>query len=108
MTKLQDDFKNDRSAARAFVAKKWEALGNPEASGSLGTEHLPREVVEPDVYVYAAVFTDPEDSRAGISSMAIRYGDLDNPDLTRDQAEYVVGVMLDAARKVAERYIESE
>ena len=88
----------------AYVNERWAAMRAPAAWNSLLTEHLPVDVVREDLYVWIANTTMPDDPRDAGLMVACRVGDrengIENPQLTPDDAEYLVATLLHAARKV--------
>lgn len=88
----------------AYVNARWDAMRTPSGWDSLLTQHLPVEVVSPDLSIWIANTTNPEEPREAALQTAVRLGERENPDLTSDDAEYVVATLLAAARTVWRRH----
>ena len=65
-------------------ADHWPSVYGP------GTAHLPEAVVEQEFSLKILCRTSKEDPRVGEFSVALQFGDRENPkDLTADEAEYL-------------------
>jgi hypothetical protein len=82
----------------SFVEGRWDRMRIPAYQHDFLTSHLPTAVVGTDVTVLIGHFTDPANPRGGVTLTGITLGDRQNPPLTADEADYVVAVLLDAAR----------